>query len=295
MKKPKIILLYNKMWKEPLDYPAHEAPEQFVITTERRFMDEAAAVVFHLPTLPPALFTDGGVHKKSGQIWVAWYVECEAHYPHLDDPAFMSRFDLTMSHRREADIFSPYLPPDFGELSRRPVPEKEPEKIVNAFISSHFNKSGRLQYLMRMMKVLDVHSYGRMIPNMPSGDDNGHKFKLDTISRYKFTIAFENAIARDYVTEKFFDPLIAGSVPVYLGAPNIRDFAPGDNCFIDASEWESPESLARHILDVSRDEALYQSYFKWKKRPFLPKFSGLLELQKVHHFVRLCRKLGELI
>lgn len=295
MKKPKIILLYNKMWKEPLDYPAHELPEHYVITTERRFMDEAAAVVFHLPTLPPGLFTGGGIDKKSGQVWVAWYVECEAHYPYLSDPLFMSRFDLIMSHRQEADIFSPYLPPDFGELSREPVPEKEPGKIVNAFISSHMNKSGRVQYLMRMMSVLDIHSYGKLIPNMPIGDDNGHRFKLDTISSYKFTIAFENAIARDYVTEKFYDPLIAGSVPVYLGAPNIRDFAPGENCFIDASEWDDPESLARHLLDVSRDEASYLSYFEWKKRPFLPKFRELLELQKVHHFVRLCRKLGDLI
>ncbi|MGH7849843.1 MAG: glycosyltransferase family 10 domain-containing protein, partial [Thermodesulfobacteriota bacterium] len=76
--------------------------------------------------------------------------------------------------------------------------------------------------------------------------------------------------------------------------PNISDFAPGENCFIDASAWESPESLARHLLDVSGDEALYQSYFEWKERPFPPKFQELLEVKKVHHFVRLCRKVGEL-
>ncbi len=291
----KIILFYNSMWHDPLDYPAHELPESYVITMDRRFMDEAAAVVFHLPTLPPSLFTDGGVEKKSGQVWVAWYLECEAHYPHTADPDFMSRFDLTMSHRRDADIFSPYVPHDFEQLSRRPVPEKEPGKIVNAFISSHINKSGRLQYMIRMMNVIDVHSYGKMIPNMPSGAHNGRRFKMDTISRYLFTIAFENAIAPDYVTEKFYDPLMAGSVPVYLGAPNVRDFAPGGNCFIDASEWESPESLARHLLDLSRDEALYRSYFEWKEKPFSPAFVEMLETHKVHAFVRLCRKLEELI
>jgi len=282
------------MWHDPLTYPADELPERCVIITDRCVMDEAAAVVFHLPTLPPGLFTGGEIEKKSGQVWVAWYMECEAHYPQLDDPVFMSRFDLTMSHRQEADIFSPYLPPDFGELSLKPVPEKEPGKIVNAFISSHINKSGRVQYLIRMMRVLDIHSYGKIIPNMPAGDDYGHRFKLDTISSYKFTIAFENAIARDYVTEKFYDPLIAGSVPVYLGAPNIRDFAPGENCFIDASEWEDPESLARHILDLSGDEASYRSYFEWKKKPFPPKFARLIELKKVHHFVRLCRRIDEM-
>lgn len=290
----KIILFYNRMWHEPLVYPENELPESYVITTDRRFMDEAAAVVFHLPTLKPSLFADGGLEKKNGQVWVAWYVECEANYPYIADPVFMSRFDLRMSHRLDADIFSPYFPPDFDELSRKPVPEKEPGKIVNAFISSHINKSGRLQYLIGLMKVLGVHSYGRMIPNMPSRDDYGHRFKLDTISRYKFTIAFENAIAADYVTEKFYDPLIAGSVPVYLGAPNVSDFAPGENCFINTSEWDDPESLARYLLELSRDDELYAGYFGWKNKPFLPKFRELLELQKINSFVRLCRKIGEL-
>jgi len=291
----KIILFYNRMWHDPLVYPAHELPEGYVVTMDRSLMAEAPAVVFHLPTLPPKMFTDGSVEKKNGQVWVAWYVECEANYPYMSDPAFMSRFDLTMSHRREADILSPYVPCDFEELSRKPVPEKEQGKIVNTFISSHINKSGRLQYLIGMMKVLDVHSYGRMIPNMPTLDDYGHQFKLDTISRYKFTIAFENAIAPDYVTEKFYDPLIAGSVPVYLGAPNVSDFAPGENCFINTADWDSPESLARYLLDLSRDDARYMSYFEWRNKPFLPKFRELLGLQKVHHFVRLCGKLDELI
>ena len=291
----KIILFYNSMWHDPLVYPENELPEGYVITMDRSLMDDAAAVVFHLPTLPPEMFTGGGVEKKKGQLWVAWYLECEVNYPYMADPDFMSRFDLRMSHRLNADIFSPYFPPDFAELSRKPVPEKEPGKIVNAFISSHVNKSGRLQYLIGMMKVLGVHSYGRMIPNMPSRDDYGHQFKLDTISKYKFTIAFENAIAADYVTEKFYDPLIAGSVPVYLGAPNISDFAPGENCFINTAEWESPESLARYLIELSRDDELYAGYFEWKNKPFLPKFRELLELQKINSFVRLCRKLDELI
>ncbi len=290
----KIILFYNRMWHDPLVYAENELPEKYVLTTDRRFMDEAVAVVFHLPTLPPELFTEGGVEKRSGQVWVAWYMECEANYPRMDDPGFMSRFDLRMSHRLDADIFSPYFPPDFAELSRKPVPEKGPGKIVNAFISSHINKSGRLQYLIGMMKVLGVHSYGRMIPNMPSGGDYGHGFKLDTISNYKFTIAFENAIAADYVTEKFYDPLIMGSVPVYLGAPNVSDFAPGENCFINTSEWESPESLARYLIELSRDDARYMSYFEWKNKPFQPKFSRMLEIRKTHPFVRLCGKVGEL-
>lgn len=56
---------------------------------------------------------------------------------------------------------------------------------------------------------------------------------MEVMKDYRFTIAFENAIADDYVTEKFYEPLLSGSVPVYLGAPNIDRFAPSRSSFID--------------------------------------------------------------
>lgn len=42
------------------------------------------------------------------------------------------------------------------------------------------------------------------------------------VAKYKFTIAIENAICDDYITEKLWRPLIAGSVPIYLGSPSIE-------------------------------------------------------------------------
>lgn len=48
---------------------------------------------------------------------------------------------------------------------------------------------------------------------------------LQFISKYKFVIAFENAICDDYISEKFWRPLIAGAVPIYFGSPTIEVFA----------------------------------------------------------------------
>lgn len=42
------------------------------------------------------------------------------------------------------------------------------------------------------------------------------------MAKYKFTIAFENAIGDDYITEKLWRPLKLGSVPVYMGSPSIQ-------------------------------------------------------------------------
>eukprot|EP01033_Poteriospumella_lacustris_P005267 gene5267-3763_t len=44
------------------------------------------------------------------------------------------------------------------------------------------------------------------------------RFKREAMAKYKFYLAFENTNERGYVTEKVFDALYAGVVPVYLGS-----------------------------------------------------------------------------
>ena len=295
MDTPKIVLFYNETWNIPLNYPSKEIPEGFVITKDRKMMDRAAAVVFHIPTLDSDLLLNKKVNKRKDQIWVAWSVESEANYPKMKDRHFMSHFDIIMTHHTDSDIPVPYVPSNFAELIKRAPSQKKPENIANVFISSRLNKSGRVQLLMKLMGHIRVHSYGELLNTHTLDDDIGKETKIDIISRYKFTLAFENAISRDYVTEKFYEPLIAGSVPVYLGAPNIEDFSPGENCFIDASKWDSAESLATYMLELSNNEQLYQSYFKWRERPLKKKFSDLLNLKREHEFVRLCNRIEEML
>lgn len=50
---------------------------------------------------------------------------------------------------------------------------------------------------------------------------NNREF-LSFVAKYKFTIAFENAICDDYITEKLWRPLIVGSVPIYYGSPSFK-------------------------------------------------------------------------
>jgi len=98
-----LILFYNSLWGWPEDIPSSSGlPPDVDVTTDLRRFSEARAVVFHIPSL-------GGIErlrKPEGQIWVAWWKESERQFPRLDDQSFMSRFDLTMSHRRDADVFT---------------------------------------------------------------------------------------------------------------------------------------------------------------------------------------------
>jgi hypothetical protein len=79
--------------------------------------------------------------------------------------------------------------------------------------------------------------------------------KLDCISRYKFNICFENYAAPSYITEKIFDAMLAGTVPVYLGAQNIDDYVPA-SCFVDASGFASMNELTNYLTTITESEAL---------------------------------------
>ena len=41
-------------------------------------------------------------------------------------------------------------------------------------------------------------------------------------AKYKFTLAMENYVCDDYVTEKLWRPLRLGSIPIVFGAPNVK-------------------------------------------------------------------------
>lgn len=112
-------------------------------------------------------------------------------------------------------------------------------------ISSHVNESCREEYLAELMKYVDIDSFGRLYNNRTmKGEDKGWESKIALYRQYKFVLAFENSILDDYVTEKLYDPLIAGVVPIYFGAPNITDYLPDASCLVNAAHFSSPKELA---------------------------------------------------
>lgn len=279
------------MWGAPLDLPT-SPPPGFTFTTDRLRLAEADAVVFHIPEWRYG----SGAHmpgKPPGQTWIAWSMESEVHYPLLADPDFMRHFDLRMTYRLDSDVPVTYVDPRLDRALRRPARRKSEPALAVAFVSSAWDGSGRRDYLRELAALLPVDSYGGFLRNRILENDRGASSKRATIARYRFTLAFENSRARDYVTEKFYDPLIAGSVPVYLGAPNVGDFAPGEHAYIDARDYPTPTALAAHLRRLAEDEPAYLAHLAWKTQPFRPAFEDLLGLARVHPFTRLCLRLRQ--
>ena len=86
------------------------------------------------------------------------------------------------------------------------------------------------------------------------------KDKLATVAKYKFAICFENILdVRGYITEKMFDCLFSGTVPIYYGASNVCDYIPED-IFIDFRKFSSYKELFDFISEMSEGE--YMGYIE---------------------------------
>jgi len=89
-------------------------------------------------------------------------------------------------------------------------------------------------------------------PNFPSYKGMV-KDKKTVYENYKFALCYENAEYPDYITEKILDCLIAGIVPIYLGAPNIANYVPKE-AFIDKRKFKTYENLYSFIKNMPKEE-----------------------------------------
>lgn len=250
-------------WSDPwVDIAAmqHEAATYCRLSTDRADFSSADAVIFPLPTSQGRMPTAKG---HPDQLWVLWSQESAVHFPALDDPTFCGQFDLRATYRLDSDVPIPYIRwYSFDHLAPI-VPLAERRTVLaSAWVSSGWDRCGRDDYLRQLMQHVQIDSYGKVEHNIDVVDDRGPATKLATIAGYRFTIAFENSVAHDYVTEKLFQPLLAGSVPIYRGAPNVAEFLPAEHCCIDANSFSSPEALGEFLTSMTDDE--YAGYHRWR-------------------------------
>lgn len=82
--------------------------------------------------------------------------------------------------------------------------------------------------------------------------------KIETLSRYKFTLCYENVSdVKGYVTEKIFDALHARTIPIYWGATNVDQFVDADT-FLDRRKFKNDEDLAKYLKQMTEEN--YNKY-----------------------------------
>ena len=106
--------------------------------------------------------------------------------------------------------------------------------------------------------------------------------------KYAMYFAFENSRVDDYVTEKLWNTFKAGVLPVYFGAPNIREHVP-ERSIVHVDDFESEDALALHLKEILANETLYESYHAWRYKPLPKWFVRKYNFTHVHSECRTCR------
>lgn len=235
-------------------------------------------------------------YNKKKQKLLLMSMESTSNYP------FMIKnkkyFDYMIDYRLDSDVPIPYTY-TFFDFSKMPLPTKEKGKdgrgLAAVFISNCLAKNDRLEYLKELIKYSKIDSYGMCENNKEPYDEDYDKsswnLKMNTIKKYKFTLAFENSNDRDYVTEKFFQPLEVGSVPVFYGTTNIYDFAP-PNSYIAASDFESAKELAEYLDYLDKNDDEYEKYLEWKYTgEWGDNFKRVIEIRKMNSICQLLQRI----
>lgn len=75
--------------------------------------------------------------------------------------------------------------------------------------------------------------------------------KWETLSQYDFVLCFENTALPGWLTEKLFENLRVGTIPIYWGATDISSLVPSD-CYIDMREFAGYPELRAYLKSLDR-------------------------------------------
>ena len=162
--------------------------------------------------------------------------------------------------------------PEFRQQQFGPVVTEmrnHPKTEFCNFVYSNKRAKERIVFCKKLMKYKRVDCPGPVLNNMPTIDKPNKPSrimnKLYFIKKYKFTIAFENESDIGYVTEKIFQPLLVGSIPIYWGSPQVTQYF-NPKSFINCHDYQSFDEVIERVIEIDNDDNLYQQYLS--ERPF---------------------------
>lgn len=198
----------------------------------------------------------------------------------INKRSFMKKYKATLSSQKLYDGSYHYLYPSFkyeliDKYFNRPkesflcmiLKNKNITIFLNNFFPSlrKYNQYSNMKVRVKADRIFcdllhynDYHSYGRGWDERCFRGSPPSKELYDVISRHKFIFCPENSRFNGYITEKPIDAMCCGTIPIYLGAPDVKDYLP-DGTFIDY-KYFTPEELVEHIKTM--DDKTYRRYQK---------------------------------
>ncbi|XP_063447682.1 alpha-(1,3)-fucosyltransferase 10-like [Mytilus trossulus] len=219
--------------------------------------------------------------RQPDDLWGLFQEESPKNNYLLSHSEVMDLFNITSTFRRESTfpiLLRDVQSIDWLESSKYFVPTLKKNKYLTelspvVYVHSDCNPpSGRDEFVKELMKYLKVDSYGKCLHNkdLPESLIDPLPGMFDTkfyklMAKYKFTLAMENSICDDYITEKLWRPLYLGSVPIVLGSTKVQDFLPSNHSAIIIKDISSPKKIADYIHLLNNNDDVYNEYTAWKK------------------------------
>lgn len=180
-------------------------------------------------------------------------------------------FNLTMSYRRDSDIRIYY-----GYLDEMTLPKPEQilqkKKHLALIVTSNCDylpgAKVRMELIQNLIQEgLSLTTSGACFPNNKQFPRSSRDELRTFTSEHKFYLAFENTYhCKDYVTEKFFRAIEAGTVPVVWGSKkeDYTKFVP-ESAFIFVEDFPTLQDLIQHLNFLDKNDGDYMKYFEWRK------------------------------
>lgn len=216
--------------------------------------------------------------RKNNHIWALLHEESPMNNYMLSHTPGITLFNFTSTFSRYSDhpLTTQHLPSLEYFTERKPVSIVEKNKWRRdgfapvLYLQSHCNvASDRDNYVRQLMNFIDVDSHGVCLHNkhlprhLASTETYNNEDLFSLISKYKFHIAFENALCDDYITEKLYRTFYVGSVPIYKGSSTVKDWVPAKSVIL-ADDFSSPQELASFISMLDTNDTLYNEYLDYK-------------------------------
>lgn len=138
-------------------------------------------------------------------------------------------------------------------------------------ISRHDNNGIRQLIINNIQKIGDVTCAGSFMRNTDELQTVFCDNKVEYLKQFKFNICPENSNSKGYVTEKLFEAILAGCIPIYWGGER-KEFIepeiinPSAILYFDPS---NPKALRERVEQLHFDEKYYFDFIE-KNPPFLP-------------------------
>lgn len=157
-----------------------------------------------------------------------------------------------------------YVGKSYDELLNEVIIKEKQISLISSNKTRSEGHKKRLQFSYKLKEYFQdsISLYGRGI--------NDFNNKWDVLAPYKYSIAIENGVYKDYISEKIYDCFLAETFPFYYGSPSINKYI-NKNAYqlIDINNFKKSVEIIKKTLDSPNHYENSLPYLKEEKDRYL--------------------------